>query len=242
VQTNSTLEISSDAAREEEERIKSVYAKRVDDDIRYSCFNPGELFMMQGRERQILGCLKRYGIEHLSAKKILEIGCGTGHWLREFIIWGARPENLSGVDLLADRVAEARRCCPAGVNVQCGSAAKLAFADNTFDVVLQSTVFTSVLDFHVKQRIASEMLRVMKQDGLIIWYDYHVNNPRNSDVRGVKKKEIFTLFPRCQIDLRRVTLAPPLVRSIAPHSWLWAYLLERIPLLCTHYVGIIQKG
>lgn len=94
----------------------------------------------------------------------------------------------------------------------------------------------------MKQQIASEMLLVVKSDGLIVWYDYHVNNPWNPDVRGVKKKEIRRLFPDCRIELRRITLAPPLARWLAPRSWLLAQLLERIPILCTHYIGIIQKG
>jgi hypothetical protein len=61
-------------------------------------------------------------------------------------------------------------------------------------------------------------------------------------VRGVKKREIHRLFPGCRIELRRITLAPPLVRVLAPYSWLSCYLLERIPWLCTHYLGVIRKG
>ena len=178
----------------------------------------------------------------MDTKKILEVGCGTGHWLREFIKWGARPENITGVDLLPDRVAEAKQLCSEAVRIQCGSAAEPAFPDATFDLVLQSTVFTSILDLGLKQQIAAEMLRVVKREGLILWYDFHVNNPRNPDVLGVKKREIFRLFPGCQIKLRPITLPPPLVRLLAPYSWLACYVLAKIPCLCTHYLGIIQKG
>lgn len=59
------------------------------------------------------------------------------------------------------------------------------------------------------------MLRALKPDGIILWYDYHMNNPKNPDVKGVKKKEIYELFPHCQIDLKRITLAPPVTRLIA---------------------------
>src|SRR5207245_4975939 len=104
------------------------------------------------------------------------------------------------------------------------------------------TAFTSILDSRMKRTIASEMVRVLKPHGLILWYDYHVNNPRNPDVRGVKKQEIHQLFPGCRIALERITLAPPLVRLLAPYSWLACCLLEGIPFLCTHYLGVIQKG
>jgi hypothetical protein len=86
--------------------------------------------------------------------------------------------------------------------------------------VLQSTVFTSILDVAMKQAVAGELLRVVKLKGLILWYDYHRNNPWNKDVRGVKSWEIHRLFPGCRITLQRVTLAPPLTRVLAPHSFL----------------------
>jgi ubiquinone/menaquinone biosynthesis C-methylase UbiE len=218
-----------------------VYAKRQRHDVRYSWFNPSYLFMMQERERQLLTLLRRHGFALLEIYKILEIGCGTGYWLREFIKWGARPENITGVDLLSDRVTEAKKLCPEAVQIQCGSAAEIAFPNDTFDLVLQSTVFTSVLDASLKQQMAAEMLRVVKRDGLILWYDYHVNNPWNSDVRGIKRQEIAQLFPDCLIQLQRLTLAPPLARLLAPYSWLACYLLEKVPWLCTHYLGVVRK-
>jgi len=225
----------------EEARIRAAYAKRQKDDARYSYFSMGHLFLMQEREQRLLTLLKRNGLAPLHTKKILEIGCGTGYWLREFIKWGARPENITGLDLLVDRVTEARYLCPETVKIVYGNAAELAFPDATFDLVVQSTVFTSVLDAIMKQQMASEMLRVVKDDGLILWYDYHVNNPWNPDVRGIKRREIAQLFPGCRIKLQRVTLVPPLVRLLAPYSWLACYMLGKIPWLCTHYLGLISK-
>jgi ubiquinone/menaquinone biosynthesis C-methylase UbiE len=225
----------------EEARIRTAYAKRQDES-RYSCFDIGNLFMIQDRERQFLALLKKYGFGSLTTKNILEIGCGKGDWLRDFIKWGAQPDNISGVDLLADRVAKARQLCPESVKIHCGNAATLPFPDATFDLVFQATVFTSILDTSMKRQIACEMLRVVKDDGLILWYDNHISNPWNLDTRGVKKQEIYQLFPDCQIHLRRITLAPPIYRLLAPYSWLICYLLEKIPCLCTHYLGVIRKG
>ena len=202
----------------------------------------GNLFIIQEREQCLLTLLKRHDLVPLNTKKILEVGCGTGYWLREFIKWGARPENITGIDLLDDRIAEARYLCPEAVGILHGNAAELAFSDATFDLVVQFTVFTSVLDSIMKQQMASEMLRVVKDDGLILWYDYHVNNPWNPDVRGVKRQEISQLFPGCRMKLQRITLVPPLVRLLAPYSWLACYVLGKIPWLCTHYIGLISKN
>jgi ubiquinone/menaquinone biosynthesis C-methylase UbiE len=231
-----------DAARAEEARIRTAYGRRNESDARYSWFSPGNEFMSQDRERRLIGSLRKNGFVGLEKKLILEVGCGTGQWLRDFIKWGARPESITGIDLLQERIARARDLCPKGVHVQCASATALPFLDERFDLVLQSTVFTSILDQAVKQQIANEMMRVVKRDGIILWYDYHVNNPRNSDVRGVKRREIYQLFPNCRIDLERITLAPPLARALAPYSYLACYLLEKLPPLCTHYLGLIRRG
>src|SRR4030042_454509 len=105
----------------------------------------------------------------------------------------------------------------------------------------QFTMFTSILDISMKQSIAGEMLRVLKPDGIILWYDYYRNNPMNPDVRGVKKREIVELFRGCHIYLKRITLAPPLTRTIAPSTTILCAILEKVPFLCTHYLGIITK-
>lgn len=131
--------------------------------------------------------------EYVGARHAVAVNSGTAALHLALEEWGTRPENMAGVDLLPDRIAEARRLCPEAVNLRCGSATKLEFPDATFDLVLQSTVLTSILDSGMKQSIASEMLRVLKPDGIILWYDYHVNNPWNPDVRGVKKREIHEL-------------------------------------------------
>jgi SAM-dependent methyltransferase len=185
--------------------------------------------------------MHRNGLAALKSRKILEIGCGNGYWLREFIKWGAKPENLTGVDLIPDRFIEAKNLCPHGVRLHCRNANHLEFENSTFDLVIQSTVFTSILDATMKRQVAYEMLRVLKDDGLILWYDYHMDNPKNPDVKGVMLREGRKLFPDYEIRLQRATLAPPIARLLAPYSWILCYFLARVPWLCTHYVGVIRK-
>ncbi|GIS97788.1 MAG: hypothetical protein CM1200mP25_0250 [Acidobacteriota bacterium] len=57
---------------------------------------------------------------------------------------------------------------PATLNVDCGNGASLPYPDNSFDIVLQSTVFTSLLDSHMRQRVANEMKRVVTVDGVTL--------------------------------------------------------------------------
>ena len=232
--------IQSDIIWEEEVRIQERYAKRNNNHL-YSWFNEGHLFFVQQRERAVLSTLKREGLSSLGNSRIFEVGCGGGGWIRDFIRWGALPKNLTAVECLDERVCEANVLCPEGVNIQKGNGAKLSQPSNHYDIVLQSTVFTSVLDLEVKKAIASELMRIVKNDGIILWYDFHVNNPSNPDVKGVGKKEIHHLFPGCSVRLQRITLAPPLYRLIAPFSWGVAGFLERLKVFNTHYLGIIKK-
>jgi ubiquinone/menaquinone biosynthesis C-methylase UbiE len=225
----------------ETERIKAAYGRRQCGDL-YSWFDRGHLFLMQGRERRVLNVLRNLGLSRLEGLKILEVGCGHGFWLGEFIKWGARAENLTGIDLLAGRLITARSVLAANVGLVQANATHLPFPSGAFDLVLQSMVFTSILDAAMKQAVAEEMLRVLKPRGHILWYDYFRDNPWNKDVRGVKKAEIFRLFPGCEIKLSRLTLAPPLVRILAPYSFLLCAILEKLLFLNTHYLGVMRKA
>src|SRR5215207_5502117 len=119
-------------------------------------------FQLQEREGHVLQLLDRHGLVPLAGKKILEVGCGTGKWLVDLIAWGADPDMLFGVELLQASAARARRLCPPGVTIECGNAAEHSFAPHSFDIVLQATVFTSVLDAEIKQAMAAEVLRVLR--------------------------------------------------------------------------------
>lgn len=225
------------------ERIKAEYARRRDDlqlARVYTYFNPSNLYRIQSRERLVLKLLDRYGFNPLSEKRILDVGCGSGGELRNLIQYGADPSKLCGIDLMPDRIAEARRLSP-NVGFICGSAETLPYDDASFDLVLQFTVFTSILDGEMKRRIAREMLRVLRPDGGILWYDFHFSNPANLAVRGVTRAEIEALFPGCRLDMRRVTLAPPIADRLSKVSVLACHALEKVPWLCTHYLGMIFK-
>ena len=225
----------------EEARLHEAYARRAAAAKSHSWFDAGHLFMVQEIERRMLAALRRHGKLPLESQRILEIGCGNGYWLREFIKWGARPANLTGVDLQADRLAQARRLSPPEMKFIGTNAAQLEFADQSFDIVLQATVFTSMLDAALKRNVAAEMLRVLRPSGIVLWYDFRVNNPRNPDVRGVGRREIEKLFPGCRIILAKITPLPPLLRALARYSWLGCHVLSMLPWACTHYLGTIRK-
>jgi len=224
-------------------RIRAAYARRnnaVPRD-RYSFFKEENLLSHVELLREILRLLRRSRHAGLEQMKILDVGCGRGFWLRQFIQWGAKPENLFGVDVLEERIQAGKELCPSGVKLELADASDLDFENNTFDLILQFTVFTSILNQQMKQEVAAEMSRVLKPGGAILWYDYFVSNPYNPDVRGVTRKEILQLFPELSIFLKRITLAPPLGRAIGPFSPVLYRAMSILKPLCTHYLGLFEK-
>src|SRR5690606_20407090 len=115
--------------------------------------------------------------------------------LLDLIRLGFRPEDLVGNELREDRLAEARACLPASVVLLAGDASALDLEDRSFDIVLQSTVFTSVLDDAFQERLAARMWSLVRPGGGILWYDFTWDNPRNPDVRGVSRRRVRRLFP-----------------------------------------------
>lgn len=74
-----------------------------------------------------------------------------------------------GVDLLDWRVEAARHNCPAGLSLECGNAERLRLSDQFFDIIVQATVFSSIINSDMKRKVALEMVHVLKPEGLIIW-------------------------------------------------------------------------
>ena len=206
----------------------------------YALHHPVNLFLRHSHEEAILWGLRVAGLAPLAGRRVLEIGCGTGRWFHLFDQFGAAPDAVAGIELGPGRAAAARAAHPSA-DVRLGDAAALPWPDGSFDLVFQCTVMTSILDPTVRRRVAAEMLRVLTPDGAILWLDFFYDNPRNAEVRGVRKREIAELFPTCSIVRRRVSLAPPLARRLVPWSWRLARLLETTTLLNTHYAAVIRR-
>jgi ubiquinone/menaquinone biosynthesis C-methylase UbiE len=141
---------------------------------------------------------------------------------------------------MPDRLERAKRRLPLA-DLHLGNAAQLPWASESFDLLSQILVFTNMFDPGLKRAVAQEMLRVLKPRGAVLWLDLRVNNPNNPQIRGLKKREVRELFPDCEVMLEPVLLAPPLARFVAPKAWFAAEILNAIPLLRTHYAGLIRK-
>ena len=217
------------------------YARRTADD-RYSLMRPDVWHTVQERQRAMLRLFAQQGLNDLSAVRLMEVGCGAGGNLLELLRAGVRPEHLSGVELLPDRVEAARAVLPPTVVLHLGDALALDVPPASLDIVFVSTVFSSLLDDVFQQRLAEALWRWVRPGGAVLWYDFTVNNPRNPDVRGVPLSRVRALFPLGRVTASRLTLAPPIARAITRfHPSLYT-LFNILPLLRTHVLCWIAKA
>jgi len=194
---------------------------------------------LQQRETIVIRGLRDAGIRSLHDLKILDAGCGSGQELLRLLQWGAKPENLCGIEIIPERHELAQRLHPS-MSIVLGNIAALPFADDCFDMVLQFTTFSSILEPEIRGRAAAEIRRVLVPKGHLVWYDFWLN-PLNRDTRGIRPSEVRQLFPGYLGSLRRLTLAPPLARLVSPHFPQAARFLENFWPLQTHYLGVLQK-
>jgi len=135
---------------------------------------------------------------------VFEMGCGRGRVLAEFLNFGASPRNIFGMDLLVDRLVRAHEQLPASRFIN-ADGQNIPYPSRSFDLVLQYTALSSILDPQIRQRVAQEMLRVLrspdpalgKPGGIILSYDFWLN-PTNPQTRGIRPAEIKRLFPDCR--------------------------------------------
>lgn len=201
---------------------------------------PGNRAMAAERHRVLGDLLRGAGLLPLAGRTIVEVGCGSGDVLAGLQAFGARPRDLHGVDLLPDRIAEARAAHP-DIDFALANAERLPVPDASADVVLAFTVFSSILDPAMAARVAGEMRRILRPDGAVVWYDFRWNNPRNPHVRGLGRRAVRALLPGFEGHWRSLTLLPPLARRLGRATPRAYPLLAAIPALRTHWLAVLRR-
>lgn len=217
------MEIESEIVKNYAERsvgdlYNSVYSKYAGDEVR-DCF--------------IKQCKKH--ISKISESKILEVGAGQGNNVTTFLESGFVKENIFANELLSERII-ALQSKVLKENIFPGNAIKLDFKQK-FNCIYQSTVFTSILNEADRKHLAEKMWSMLEKDGVIFWYDFIFNNPKNANVRKVTTSEIKQLFPDAKkISFQRITLAPPIGRRVGKfYKWF------NLAFLRSHVFAVIEK-
>ncbi len=106
-----------------------------------------------------LKILKRIAVNKDKIKNVLELGCGTGAFYEVLKMNKFDDVAYTGIDLSNEHIVRAKEYYPAGTFYQ-GDAAKLNFAENSFDFVFENNLFPFLL---YPEMVIKEMIRVSKK-------------------------------------------------------------------------------
>jgi SAM-dependent methyltransferase len=191
--------------------------------------------IVEEREK-IYGNILTREFTDLRDKRMIEIGAGSGANIPFFLGAGFAASNIEANELLSDRVHSFKGNFPE-IRLHEGNALDLD-ENNKYDLVFQSTVFSSILDDNFRAELAQKLLRLLKPSGFILSYDFVYNNPSNPDVKKFTKEDIERNFPDCTYEFFKVTLAPPVGRRVPA---LYKFLNTAFPFLRTHMITVIKK-
>lgn len=172
----------------EVQRIRKVYAERDRRGVSHSKAAAWRIISEDRHARM----RKLVGEDASRTSRLLDVGCGSGWDIEMWTRAGWSPDRLAGVDVVASRVDAARERCP-GVDIRLIDGDHLPFDDDAFDVTTAATVFSSILDQRVRQALFAEMLRVTRQGGLVLVYDFTLRNPRNPHVLAMTRRRLAEL-------------------------------------------------
>jgi ubiquinone/menaquinone biosynthesis C-methylase UbiE len=234
--------MKSNKLPKERERIKNVYTAYMSDETFYkkwSTSNSGNHFISEERYKAIEKFLIDFDVK-LHNKMILEVGCAGGSTISSLLRLGAVEENIHGIDIRSHRLNDAKKIYP-NARFSIMDASELNFVGNNFDIVTTFTLFSSILDPEIRKQIASEIYRVLKPDGVVLYYDFRYNNPANKHVDGINKNEINHLFFHMKMTLKSITVLPPLSRKLDKMTSILYPALSKVPFLRSHYLGLFVK-
>ncbi|MCB1256718.1 MAG: class I SAM-dependent methyltransferase [Microthrixaceae bacterium] len=221
--------------RDELSRIYQGYAEKNQATGRWSRSNPGNEFILNERERLLVDLLAANGVTGGAALAALDVGCGSSTLLPPTLHLGAR----FGVDILFERLIPAVETGSLA-GVACADGAMLPFPDSSFELVVLSTVLSSVPDADVRARIGSDVTRVLRDGGHVLWYDMRVPNPANRNITGINRREIARIFPDLDLDTQSATLVPQLARRLGDRPRLYS-TLSSLRFTRSHLVGVFTK-
>lgn len=176
--------------------------------------------------------------------RVLELGCGTGEFIRRVTLAGAQ---LVALDLSAELLAKAREKVGDGVRLVRADAEVLPFPDGAFDVVYGCSVL-----HHLDLEVAlSEVRRVLRPGGRLVFSEPNLLNPQVLLMFKCKPlKPFFGVSPDEMAFTRRAVLRilgrlgfhsfmvryfdflhPSIPARLLPLIGPWLERLERVPIV-----------
>jgi len=104
----------------------------------------------------------------LNGRDVLDVGCGTGRWLRKLEVLG--PASLSGMDCSTAMLERARKKIRAATQLYQGDCSVLPGEDSSRTFVLASFVLSYLTDLNA---FAQECARIIRTGGWLLVSDMH---------------------------------------------------------------------
>jgi ubiquinone/menaquinone biosynthesis C-methylase UbiE len=118
-------------------------------------------------------------LDRFLGKKILDIGCGIGRWSERITL---RKASVVGLDFSKQMIRKAKERVKnnklENVDLVLASTASLPFVPETFDAILSVTVLQHIIDLSTFRSALSDILKIVKDDGLIVLLEYASSSSR----------------------------------------------------------------
>lgn len=200
--------------------------------------NQGYRRLAADRDGALLSLIERSAAGR-DRPRLLDIGCGTGS-LAGLLHVGQPGVEYTGIDLLPERIETARQNAPWAM-FTLGSADRLPYADDAYDIVTAVTLFSSVTSESMEAAIAREIARVLRPGGWLIWYDIRYRNLWNPAVHQISRERLAMLFPGWAAELRSFGVAPPLARRMGRLTPILYPTLNALPRTRSHLIGRMRR-
>ena len=212
-----------------------------------ACRNPqshlADEVMFDSRVRHYEDLFSTLALTPLGERRLLDAGCANGKWLEICCRrWGARQIHCLGNDQREKPWRDWRQANQGTeITFVLKPTHELDFAPQSFDVVHQSMMLSSIVDAETRTRTAEVLWSLLRPNGILISYDFWLN-PLNPNTVDISWAELQRLFQHgLKVYARRVTLAPPLGRKLAILRKPVLLALERLRFMNSHLLVALRR-
>jgi 2-polyprenyl-3-methyl-5-hydroxy-6-metoxy-1,4-benzoquinol methylase len=199
--------------------------------------------MFDSRLRRYDDLFASLALAPLGGRRLLDAGCANGKWLEICCRrWGAQRAHCFGNDIRELPWRDWRRVnLDSEITFIPKASHELDLAPESFDVVHQSMMLSSIVDPGIRTRTAEVLWGLLRPNGILISYDFWLN-PQNPCTVGIHPAELRRLFPHGRkVYARSLTLAPPLARKLTVLRKPVLLALEKVRVMNSHLLVALQR-